>query len=278
MASEFEFRKMHGAANDFVVIDHREPFVPTSPTELFARLCDRRRGIGADGVLLLEPSPGCDFAMRYFNSDGEAAEFCGNGARCIARFALDLGLGRDGVVRFATAVGEKRGTALDDGRIALTFGTFEDGARVSLNAAGRTFEGRRLVTGVPHLVVEAEDLDAVPLSEWAPPLRRHVSLGPAGANVDFVSRLGEGRVAMRTFERGVEGETLACGSGAIACARWAMLDAGMESPIGVRTRGGDELWVEFVRGESGLEATLTGPAVTVYAGRWCESAKTVRAT
>lgn len=278
MPAAIAFTKMHGAGNDFVVVDHRAPFLPASPAALFARLCDRRRGIGADGVLLLERAEGLDFAMRYFNADGEAAEFCGNGARCLVRFALDLGLGGPDGVRFATAVGEKHGRALADGRIALRFGAFDDGRRVSLPALGRTFEGRLLTTGVPHLVLPADDLEAVPLDEWGPVLRRHTALGAAGANVDFVTLQKDGRVAMRTYERGVEGETLACGSGAIACARWAMLEAGAGSRVIVRTRGGDDLEVEVERGEAGLEATLTGPAETVFAGTWRESAGSARAS
>src|SRR5262245_34518581 len=96
---------MHGAANDFVVIDQRRPTLPADPGDLVRGLCDRRRGIGADGVLLLETDPAADFAMRYYNADGRVADYCGNGARCLARFALDLGLGRDGAVRFRTAAG-----------------------------------------------------------------------------------------------------------------------------------------------------------------------------
>ena len=259
---------MHGAGNDFVVIDHRRPFLPDASEALLARLCDRRRGIGADGVLLLEPHPNLDFTMRYHNRDGAAADFCGNGARCLSRFALDLGLGRDGRVAFATAVGDKCARALADGRIALEFGPLEDGEWMSLEALGRTFEGRRIVAGVPHFVVPETDPASVPLSEWGPVLRRHAALGPAGANINFVAPLGPGRITMRTFERGVEGETLACGSGAIASARWAMRDAGMPSPVVVRTRGGDDLEVQFVSGEAGPEATLIGPAETVYAGTW----------
>src|SRR5882762_5139807 len=105
------FLKMHGAANDFVVIDHRAPFLPAVAGELeplVQRLCDRRRGVGADGVLLLERAPDLDFAMRYFNADGRPAEFCGNGARCLARLALDRGLGSGGEVRFRTAAGAMR--------------------------------------------------------------------------------------------------------------------------------------------------------------------------
>ena len=261
------FTKMHGAGNDFVVIDHRHRFLPAERRELFARLCDRRRGIGADGVLLLERDDAHDFAMRYHNADGGVAEFCGNGARCIARFALALGLGRDGEVTFRTDVGVKRAHATPDGRIALWFGPVEEGEAVTLGAVGRTFAGRRVVTGVPHVVIPVPQLDRVPLAEWAPPLRAHERLGAAGANIDFVSRLPDGRVAMRTWERGVEAETLACGSGAMATALWAVIE-GASPPVTVRTAGGDDLVVELERGTNGREATLIGPAVTVYTGEW----------
>src|SRR5512147_3105003 len=125
------FLKMQGAANDFVVVDHRVPFLPDAPgalETLVRRLCDRRRGVGADGVLLLERAAGADFAMRYFNADGRPAEFCGNGARCLARLALDLGLGSGGEVRFQTAVGLQRARRADGAAgIELLFGTV-DGA------------------------------------------------------------------------------------------------------------------------------------------------------
>ena len=265
------FTKMHGAANDFVVIDHREPYLPADRRELFARMCDRRRGIGADGVLLLErpavDDATHDFAMRYHNADGGAAEFCGNGARCLARFALERGLGRSGEVVFRSDAGVKRARATADGRIALWFGPVEDGEPVTLGAAGRTFAGRRVVAGVPHFVVPVPSLERVPLDEWAPPLRAHTGLGAAGANIDFVSRLADGRVGMRTWERGVEAETLACGSGAMATALWAVLE-GARPPVTVRTAGGDDLVVELVRGEAGREATLIGPAETVFTGEW----------
>ena len=263
------FTKMHGAGNDFVVVDHREPFLPVARRELFARWCDRRRGIGADGVLLLERDPEADFAMRYHNADGGVAEFCGNGARCIARFALGLGLGESGVVRFRTDAGMKRAQGTDDGRIALWFGPVEDGEPVTLEAAGRRFSGRRVVAGVPHLVLPTERVEDVPLATWAPALRSHARFGPEGANVDFVARLVDGRVAMRTWERGVEGETLACGSGAMATALWAVLE-GASPPVTVRTAGGEDLIVNFSRGQTGRDATLIGPAVSVYTGVWNE--------
>jgi diaminopimelate epimerase len=262
------FVKMHGAANDFVVVDHREPFLPADPRALFAAWCDRRRGIGADGVLLLERDPDCDFAMRYHNADGGPADFCGNGARCIARFALGLGLGRDGAVRFRSAAGVKRARALAGGLIALEFGPVGDGEHVRLSIGGQPIEGRAVTAGVPHFVVPVPRVEDVPVASAAPPLRWHERFGPAGANVDFVAPRPDGRVAMRTFERGVEGETLACGSGAIASALWAVLEAGAPSPVTIRTSGGDDLTVEFTAGVSGREATLTGPAETAFVGEW----------
>src|SRR5437867_9256525 len=134
------FLKMHGAANDFVVIDHRRRFLAEPLEPLVVRLCDRRRGVGADGVLLLESDPEHDFAMRYFNADGRPADFCGNGARCLARFALDHGLGRSGEVRFRTAAGAMRARAGAGGGIDLAFGLVDGwGESESLAAAGRTF-------------------------------------------------------------------------------------------------------------------------------------------
>lgn len=268
---KFGFRKMHGAGNDFVVLDHREPFLPADPRALIERLCDRRRGIGADGVLLLERSDEFDFKMRYFNSDGGLADFCGNGARCIARFALSLGLGSDGEVRFETGAGIKSAVPRPGGLIALHFGYVPSGAHVAVDACGRSFEGRYVVAGVPHLVLPVKGLAAIPFDTWSPPLRAHESLGPAGANVDYVERRGDGRVAMRTWERGVEGETLACGSGAIATAIWALEEGGLAAPVTVRTAGGDDLVIEAAAVQSGHDVVLVGPAVTVCTGEWLES-------
>jgi diaminopimelate epimerase len=262
---------MHGAANDFVVIDHREPFLPADPAGLFSRLCDRRRGIGADGVLLLERDREHDFAMRYHNADGGRAEFCGNGARCIARFALSLGLGSGDAVTFRTDAGVKRAEVRGSrasGRMALWFGPVEDGEPCTLAAAGRSFAGRRVTAGVPHLVIPVEHLKRIPFDDWAPALRRHPQLGAGGANVDFVEPRAGGVVAMRTYERGVEGETLACGSGAIATAMWAAAVGVADNPVTVRTSGGDDLVVELTPVRDHREAVLVGPTVSVFTGEW----------
>jgi diaminopimelate epimerase len=265
------FLKMHGAANDFVVIDHRRPFLAGDLAPLVRRLCDRRRGVGADGVLLVESDPRRDFAMRYWNSDGLPAEFCGNGARCLARFALDLGLGAAGSVRFSTDAGEMEGRRAADGRgIDLLFGRVEspEPAR-ELAAAGRSFHGRLVRPGVPHFVVPVERVEWVPVREWGAALRHHPAFEPAGANVDFVARLGPGRVAMRTYERGVEDETMACGSGAMAAALCAVAE-GERAPVAVMTAGGDELRVGLEAEGGGQRVTLSGPAEVAFAGTWTE--------
>ncbi len=273
------FRKMHGAANDFVVVDHRVPFLPETPgllEPLVRRLCDRRRGVGADGVLLLERDPGLDFAMRYFNADGRPAGFCGNGARCLARLALDLGMGTGGEVRFRTAVGPKRARRSDDGRgIELHFGHVDGcGPVETVEAAGRGFSGCLIEPGVLHFVVPVERVEGVPVNEWGAALRQHPRFAPAGANVDFVARLAPGRVAMRTYERGVEGETLACGSGAMAVALWAIA-AGDPTPVAVVTAGGDELRVDLAplgaERDARGDVSLTGPAEVAFAGEWSEA-------
>ena len=270
------FLKMHGAANDFVVIDHRQPALPADLRTLVRRLCDRRRGVGADGVLLLEPASDADAAMRYLNADGGAADYCGNGARCLARFALDLGLGAGGRVRLRTAVGILEGRQTRDG-IELHFGhVVAPGAPVAVEACGRSFSGRLVRAGVPHLIVQCEALEAVPLPEWGAALRRHARFGGEGTNVDFVTPRGDGVIAMRTYERGVEGETLACGSGAIATALWAAAE-GWRSPVRVRTAGGDDLIVGFVKEGAGFDVTLSGPAEVAFRGEWREVGEAVSA-
>jgi diaminopimelate epimerase len=269
------FLKMHGAANDFVVIDHRRPFLPENLEPLVIRMCDRRRGIGADGVLLLERDREFDFAMRYFNADGRPADYCGNGARCLARLALDLGLGGTGGsgVRFRTDAGVQEARPGSGGRgIELQFGTVpSDGEPCTVAAAGREFAGRLIRVGVPHFVVGVERVEWVPVMEWGSALRHHPRFGAEGANVDFVSRLDASRVAMRTYERGVEAETLACGSGALASALWLAAQGGT-SPASIVTAGGDELVVAWRKSAGAYDLSLTGPAEVAFRGEWAEPA------
>jgi len=265
------FFKMHGAANDFVVVDARERPVPDPVSDWVVRICDRRRGVGADGVLLLTADRELDYAMRYYNADGGAADYCGNGARCLARLALDLGMGGGREVHYRTAVGVQRARRATGGKgIEVEFGRVRSGEPVEVEAADRRFEGVKVVAGVPHFVTEVERVEWVPVAEWGSALRHHPAFGPEGANVDFVAPLGAGHVAMRTYERGVEGETLACGSGAIATAVWAV-GRGHTSPVRVLTAGGDELSVALRTNGNEHEVFLSGPAEFAFEGEWTES-------
>lgn len=163
-----------------------------------------------------------------------------------------------------------RGGAPHGQGIELRFGTVDGWGPVeTFEVAGRSFSGRRIQTGVPHLVVPVERVDRVPVPEWGPSLSHHPQGGPAGTNVDFVARLAPGRIAMRTYERGVEAETLACGSGAMAAALWAVAE-GDRPPIVVLTAGGDELQVGLVPVGERWDVKLTGPAEVVYSGEWTE--------
>ena len=273
MPLSFPFLKMHGAGNDFIVIDHRRPFLIPTLESLVARMCDRRRGVGADGVLLLERDPELDFAMHYRNADGGRAEYCGNGARCLARFAIELGIGAGGEVRFRTDAGVQSARRSVDGHgIDLHFGRIAaPSAPLALEAAGRSFTGRTITAGVPHLVISVDHVEDVPLAAWGSALRHHARFAPAGTNVDFVARTEASGHRMRTFERGVEGETLACGSGAIASAVCA-LTGGAISPVEVLTASGDTLTVT-ARAEHGeFDVRLAGPAENVFEGTWSEAA------
>lgn len=271
------FVKMHGAGNDFVVVDRRAlPALADAAgrVEEFVRaVCDRRRGVGADGVLFLDAAgeEGLDFRMRYFNRDGGRADLCGNGGRCLAAFAVARGLGREGRLEFASDAG-RHAARVADGRVELVLGdvAVPDPPR-TLAVGGGAVTGTYVVVGVPHLVVEVEDADAVDLAAFAPPLRAHAELGAAGANVDVATVRAGRPVRLRTFERGVEGETLACGTGAAATAI-ALAHAGrVSAPVRLETRSGDVLEVDFQLVDGRFRAvTLAGPVATSFEGsyRW----------
>ncbi|MFI5372677.1 MAG: hypothetical protein ACHQ52_14060, partial [Candidatus Eisenbacteria bacterium] len=180
-------------------------------------------------------------------------------------------LGRDGEVRFGTAVGPMAARRAPGGGIALAFGRIARASEpITLEAGSRRFSGRFVRAGVPHFVVAVEGLAGVPLAEWGAALRAHPHFGAEGANVDLVEPRG-GEIGMRTFERGVEGETLACGSGAMATALWWAAE-GHQSPAWVRTAGGDMLGVEFTAIEDAWDVTLIGPAEVAFTGIWDDSA------
>jgi len=263
---QLPFTKMNGAGNDFILLDNRDGKHALDSSRI-ALLCDRHRGVGADGVLAVElPLQGADFRMRYYNADGGEAEMCGNGARCFARFARKLGAS-NAEVSFETPAGIIRASFPDNEvRVAMS-DPHSHRPPASLEINGRTLEVHFLNTGVPHAVVFTDDVEAVNVSRDGAALRYHPAFAPKGTNANFVQALSPGSIAIRTYERGVEGETLACGTGVCAAALLHHLRALAPSPVQVKVRGGDTLQVAFEETDGVLRnVTLTGPADFVFDG------------
>ncbi len=263
-----EFTKMNGAGNDFVLVDNRAQKINLTPAQVI-RLCDRHRGVGADGVMLLVPArtPAADWAWDFYNSDGSAAEMCGNGARCFGRYVQRLtGANRD--FRFETTAGII--TASFQGEQVTVNLTPPKELRldetVLLAAGPATIHS--LNTGVPHAVVYVADANQAMVMQLGPEIRGHAHFGPRGTNVNFVQVLGANHIRVRTYERGVEGETLACGTGVSAAALISARLHGFTSPVKVQVQGGDQLAVSFQEGGAAFEnVRLTGPADFVFTGR-----------
>lgn len=265
--NEHPFYKMSGAGNDFVVLDNRLGVLDGDLNAFSAKVADRRRGIGSDGVLLLEKSAVSDFRMRYFNSDGSEAEMCGNGGRCIARFANLVGAASVDM-QFENLAGTFSASVRGDGRVDLRM-TRPHSLNLGLDLPvdGTVWRGHFINTGVPHLVVPVPEVLAVDLPDLGPKLRWHDAFAPRGTNVNFVEALADGSLKVRTYERGVEGETLACGTGAVACAVVMARLGRAASPVRVVPSGGDILCVAFRPTEEGAsDVTLTGPAEVTFTG------------
>ncbi len=266
------FLKMHGAGNDFIVLDGRVTDWPWTDPEAIARRAARRTGVGCEGVLiLLPPEQGSDADVRlvFLNPDGHEAELCGNGTRCAALFAFRRGFVDRTAFRMATGAGTLEVAVLDDNplaglvRIRMPRVRHEEPVRLRIDGHDWTFS--RVNSGVPHAVAAVEDVDAVDVARIGRAVRWDPAFAPAGTNVDFVQRTGIGSVRMRTYERGVEEESGACGTGAVACVA-AMRDVwGLGEEVNVRTSIGGTLTVGI---GPGSDATLAGPAVEVYEGFW----------
>ncbi|MFN2475015.1 MAG: diaminopimelate epimerase [Chthoniobacterales bacterium] len=260
------FTKMNGAGNDFVMLDNRAGELQLEAGQI-ARLCDRHRGVGADGVLVIEPpTNGADFRMRYYNADGGEAEMCGNGARCFARFA-DRVAGAREKVSFETPAGVIA-AALQGEIVTLEMSDPKDlRLNVRISAAEQEIECHYVDSGVPHVVIPVAAVGVVNVREVGSAVRHHPEFPPRGANVNFLERRGDRQIAIRTYERGVEDETLACGTGVVASALIFAAIENVEGPIGVLVRGGDELRVGFERrGDVFTKVTLSGPADFVFEG------------
>ncbi|WP_226895557.1 diaminopimelate epimerase [Luteolibacter marinus] len=262
------FYKMNGAGNDFVVIDNRDLSISLDKDQIEA-LCDRHRGVGADGLLAVEPAEnGADFKFRYYNADGGEAEMCGNGARCFGRFTAALMDESPDRVTFETIAGTLAAELVDENiRIAMSEPkdlALETGAAVP----GLDATLRFVNTGVPHVVAFVDDLAGTEVVKHGAAIRYHEAFAPAGTNANFATVLEPGHIAIRTYERGVEDETLACGTGMVACALMHHLLTGAPSPIKVDVKGGDTLEIGFEKtGDASFnKVTLTGPADFVFEG------------
>jgi diaminopimelate epimerase len=260
------FVKMNGAGNDFVMLDNRAGDIHLDAKQI-SRICDRHRGVGADGILLLEKAAdGADFRMRYYNRDGGEAEMCGNGARCFARFATEIA-GPKRKISFETPAG-LIGAELHGELVTLEMSEPKDLQLNRILAIGPETKTFHFInTGVPHVVVPASRLDDVDVRNLGAAIRGHEMFAPAGANVNFLEKRDSSRIAIRTYERGVEDETLACGTGVVASALIFSCTQKVNGPIDVLVRSDSELRVDFKRdGENFHNVTLTGPAEFVFEG------------
>ncbi len=260
------FFKVSGAGNHFVLLDVRAKKTGLRRGPLVRALCAHGHSVGADGVLFLETSEVADFKLVYFNSDGREAPMCGNGTRCAAKFAFERGIvGTE--MRIQTGSGlikasvDAGGVELDMGKPA---GLKKD---FGLKTSFGQVKGYYVNTGVPHFVTVAKNLAGLDVEAMGREIRHHRTFGPAGANANFVRVLSKDSVQLRTYERGVEGETLACGTGAVAAAVSLAVGGLVKPPVKVFTQGGDVLSVRFsVKGNPLSNALLRGPAQLVYEG------------
>ena len=242
------FIKMSGSGNDFIFVDNRKGLVDSTDREglsaLAVKLCARGTGVGADGLVLIEDDPEVDFKWVFYNSDGSEAEMCGNASRCAARLAFEWGLAGE-ELSFRTVAGIIH--ARVGGRrvkVELT-GPFDLRPRIVTALDDRFVEAGFINTGVPHVVIFLDDVESVDLKNEAPRIRYHQDFAPAGTNVNYVQVIGPDSLLVRTYERGVEGETLACGTGVTASALISSLRGFTASPTRIRVRSGEELIVHF---------------------------------
>src|SRR4030067_3412343 len=267
------FMKISGSGNDFILIDHREPFLKDDGLKDFIRkACRRRISVGADGLILIERSQKADFKWRFYNADGSEAEMCGNGGRCVARFAY---------------LKEIAGPSLKFETLAGILSARVDGTRVQLEMTKPfglkldetlLIDGKKQIfssinTGVPYAVLVVEDLEGVDIVPVGRAMRFHSNFAPSGTNVNFI-RLEKGsQLSIRTYERGVEDETLACGTGAVAAALVAAFKGLVKSPVSIKTRGGEVLSVHFeIEGREVKRVFFEGDVHIIYeAEMWGEA-------
>jgi len=270
---KINFYKMSGSGNDFIIIDNRDHVVEEKNLSNFiSSVCRRKMSVGADGLILIENADNVDFKWRFFNSDGSRAEMCGNGARCAARFAYlnkiagpNMSFETDaGIISAQVKNGlvKVKMTDSQDLKVDLTVDTADGPVTVS-----------SINTGVPHVVMPVDNIDDVDVVKLGRKIRYHKNFSPAGTNVNFYCPVEKDKISIRTYERGVEDETLACGTGAVACALVYANKTNIKSPIAVRPRSGGWLLIYFKEEKGGFENIyLQGDARIIYRAEMSEDA------
>jgi diaminopimelate epimerase len=256
------FAKLSATGNDFILFDNRDGLLSGDESRFFQHLCQRRTGVGADGVLLIEPSSQADFRMRYFNADGFESEMCGNGARAAARYAALHGIAPP-QMRFVVS-DEEYVASVEGHRVRLRMRPPRDfRTNLDIVVENGLEVGGYIDTGVPHFVMFCNDLGSVDVVQVGLNYRRHSAFQPRGTNVDFVQVSGSQALRVRTYERGVEAETLACGTGVVAAVLVAEQLGRVQLPVTVDALGGR---LEVSRDEDTGHPVLAGEVVYVYDG------------
>ncbi len=246
-----QFYKMSGSGNDFIIADNRDGQIAKDDMPSLAKaLCSRKISVGADGLILVENSDNADFKWQFYNADGSEAEMCGNGARCVARYAYLTGIAGEKMC-FETLAGVIHAEILGETVKAQLTEPFDTKFFYPLELDGAKINVTSMNTGVPHAVLLVGDIEKPDVDDMGRKLRNHEAFAPAGTNVNFVE-FRRGELAMRTYERGVEGETLACGTGAVASALARVAADAAPSPVKVLTRSGEYLLVHYRRTKNGF--------------------------
>lgn len=264
------FTKMHGAGNDFVLIDDRDETFPERGSLIAAMAADHA-GIGCEGVILVRKSVKADFRMTFYNPDGTEAELCGNGSRCVAAFAKRIGAVKSNCMTFETGAGLVDAEIVDEGLVRVWMpepkGRRYDCSAVCGEDGGMSVTGDYLVVGVPHFIVPVSNVTKVDVEKAGRALRLSPEFAPNGTNVDFVQYIPPSKAIIRTYERGVEAESGACGTGAVATAVAGVEAHGMSLPMHVRSSQGYDLVIDGdYRQSQGTGFTLTGPVRVVFEG------------
>ena len=263
------FTKMSGAGNDFILIDADDDPEFSLTKKAVQKLCDRHNGIGADGVILISSSEQYDFVMNYYNADGSTGSLCGNGARCAIKFALNTKRIKDKSARFLSNNSEYSGEILEDGMIRFNLNPpYDLRKNIQLKAAGKEMKAHFINTGSPQVVIRVADIDKIPVETIGKEIRYLAEFAPGGTNVNFVKIENE-EIHIRTYERGVESETLACGTGSVAAAIICHQTDGIKMPVTILTRSKDKLFVNFdFRNDEFSNVSLTGPVSEAYKGQF----------